>query len=366
VEFVWREILLSGKVTRGGEPLPGVRLLARSPTGSMHFGGPGGIAAPSAGPQRMRAVTGSDGSYEMIVSEPGTITMSAQAAAGRKSYPPRRIEVADVESQTADLEYAAASLSGIVVDAETEAPVARASVFARPVVIGTVGGASAVTGADGRFSLDVDPGEFRLRASAEGYAEEPTTVTVGESAAADVRLPLSRGARLRGRVVGSQGRPAPGEWVIALDENDDTVSVAAESSLDGVFEFSALRPGSYRLAAGSPLSGFGILAGISPGAVDVVLRLSPGGRIRVRVKGADGAPIADAFVTVRSVNGVAVSLLGAGGRTGADGTAEIDSPAGAIEIEARKDKLSGRGQTNVAAGSLAAAEVTLTEGTPDP
>jgi hypothetical protein len=368
VEFVWREILLSGKVTRAGAPLPNVRLTAMATGSSMYWGVTGGVPAPSSGPQRMTAVTREDGSYEMIVSEAGRVTIRAQSTLGRTAtYPVRAIEVADVESQTADLDFPAGGISGIVVDDETEAPIARASVFATTIEPGGLGGGHATAGADGRFSLDVDPGEFRLRASAEGYATDGVAVTVGESPVSDVRLALTRGARLRGKVVGIHGGPAPGVWVMVREETDEGMGASGESSsLDGRFEFPSLRPGRYSLSGGSPLSGYGMLTGVSPGDADVVLRLSPGGRIRVGVKAADGSPLAGAFVSVRRVNGAHFSFRGAGGRTGPDGTVEVDSPAGAIEIEARKDKLSGRGQATVSAGGLAAAEVTLTEAPPAP
>ena len=65
------------------------------------------------------------------------------------------------------------------------------------------------------------------------------------------------------------------------------------------------------------------------------------------------------------MNGTRVSFRG-GGRTGPDGTREFDAPAGAIELEARKDGQSGRGQTTVTAGGVAAAEVTLTAAPPAP
>jgi hypothetical protein len=366
VEFTWREILLTGKVTRGGAPLPNVRLTASGLGLAMVWGMTGGVPSPSAGPQRMTAVTREDGSYEMIVGDAGKITIRAQSTVGRTSYPQREIEVADVESQTVDLDFPAGGVAGIVVDAETEAPIARASVRAMPVQQGVPGGGHATTGVDGRFTLDVDPGEFGLHVSAEGYASDGVKVTVGESSVADVRVPLSRGARLRGKVVDRQGRPAAGVSVIAREEADEMMAASAESTLDGTFELTSLRAGSYAITARSSVGGFGVLTGISPGADDVVLRLQPIGRIRVRVKGADESPIAGAAVIVRSVNGTRVLFMGPQGRTGSDGMAEIDSPAGAIEIEAAKDKLWGRGQATVSAGGVAPAEVTLTGAPPAP
>jgi hypothetical protein len=363
VELVWRDILLSGKATRGGSPMPNVRLTARGEMGGGFMGPGGGIPAPSSGPQRMTALTREDGSYEMIVGEAGRIMMRAESTVGGTRFQMRMITVADVDAQTIDLDFPAGGISGIVVDEETGAPIARASIGAMAKKPGPAAG-NAITAADGRFTIDVDPGAFRLRAAAEGYAPETVEVTVGESPVADTRIALSRGGQLRGKVLDSHGRPAPGVRVAARAEADDGVSASVTSSVDGTFEFSTLRPGSYSLAAGSALSGFGILGGVTPGAADVVLQLSPGGRIRVTASEGEETPVDGAFVTVRRVNGVRVGFVGGVGRTGEDGTAELDSPAGLIEIEVREGVLTGRGQVSVTAGGVAALEVALAEETP--
>ncbi len=118
------------------------------------------------------------------------------------------------------------------------------------------------------------------------------------------------------------------------------------------------------LAAGSALSGFGILSGVTLGAADVVLQLSPGGRIRVTATEGEETPAIGAIALIRRVNGTRIGFLGSVGRTGDDGTAELDSPAGLIEVEVREGALIGRGQVTVTAGSIAALEVTLAEETP--
>jgi hypothetical protein len=360
VEFVWRDILLSGKVTRGGAPLPNVRLTARGMNNAsfMSGSGPGTIPAPTAGPERMTAVTREDGSYEMLVGDPGRLAIRADSTVGRKSYPVRMIDVADADAQTADLDFPVDGIAGVVVDGETDAPVAKASVWASPVKAGP-GGGQAITGPDGRFSLDVDPGQYRVRADAEEYAATADVeVTVGESPAAEIRLVLSRGSRLRGKVFDRQGRPAPGIWVMAQEAGDQRMGASATSAADGTFAFDDLRAGTYAIAGGSALSGFGMLSGVSPGGEDVVLRLSAGGRVRVTVRSVDGTPVAGAFANVDRVNGTRYPFMGTGGTTGPDGVVEIDAPAGTLEIEVRKERPLGRGRVAVAAGGVAAVDVT--------
>jgi hypothetical protein len=117
---------------------------------------------------------------------------------------------------------------------------------------------------------------------------------------------------------------------------------------------------------GSGLTGFGLVSGVSPGGEDVVVRLAPGGRVRVTARRADGSPVGGAFASVDRVNGVRAGFM-AGGRTADDGTVEFDLPAGAVEIVARKDlNLSGRGVVTVAPGGVAALEITLAEVPPAP
>lgn len=361
VDFLLRDILVSGKVTRGGAPLANVRLIARSMGSGTMYGMAGAIPAPASGPQRMMAVTREDGSYEMIVGDPGQVTIRAQAVAGRQAYPIRMVEIADADTQTVDLDFPAGGISGIVVDEQTDAPIARASVFSQPAKPGGPGGGMATSAADGRFAIDADAGEFVVRARAEGYAADSVTVTVSDSPASDVRIRLSRGAPLRGKVLDARGRPAAGVAVLARPDDEVGGTVSADSSADGMFEFSALKPGTYTLAAGSGLAGFGMLSGVAPGTEGVLLRLSPGGRIRVTAKTPAGVPVERAYVSVRSVNGQRLEMFNGGESTAADGTATLDVPAGMIELEAQTLKGSGRGQAQVAVGGLGAVHITITE-----
>ena len=71
LELRSRDILVSGRATRAGAPLPGVRItLHGSYTMMMGVGPPDEVSPPPAGPQRMTAVSGEDGGYEMIVDKP--------------------------------------------------------------------------------------------------------------------------------------------------------------------------------------------------------------------------------------------------------------------------------------------------------
>ena len=95
VDFVVREVLLSGHVTRSGAPAPGLRVTVRSREAAIHFSiGPGlAPTAPPSGPQRMTGVTREDGSYELLLDVPGAADLSIDALDGSIGFPRRRVEI---------------------------------------------------------------------------------------------------------------------------------------------------------------------------------------------------------------------------------------------------------------------------------
>ena len=360
VDLVWRDILLTGKVTRGGLPLPNVRLMAAGGFGGVV----GAMVETPSGPQRMMATTREDGSYEMIVGDVGRVAVRAESALDGRSFPMRVIEVADVESQTVDIDFPATGIAGVVVDEATGAPVARAHLGARSEKAGVPSGGQTTSGADGRFTLDLAPGDFTLSVRGDGYAAETTEITVGEAATADVRIALSRGVVLRGRVVDDRGRPVAGV-PLALRRDHPASGTFVHSTLDGRFEFPAVEAGSYVLSGGSALAGYGSVRDVSPGPDEVVLTLRPGGRIRARARGVDGAPVPGAVSRILRVDDAPFAFLGAA-RSGEDGTLELDVPAGVVELEVRNERLVGKARVAVAAGETAEVTVTLGEELPPP
>ena len=119
----------------------------------------GVVPAPPVGPQRGWALTRQDGGYELLLDEPGTYMATVTSADGRTNYPMRTVEVADADATTADLAFGGVLVSGQVVDAETSAPVSSASVYATPTAGEDRRPANAHAGTDGRFQLELDPGD---------------------------------------------------------------------------------------------------------------------------------------------------------------------------------------------------------------
>jgi hypothetical protein len=362
-DFLARDILLSGRLTRGGSPLPGVRLSLNSRRGmTMVFGMGGEAGAPTAGPQRMTAVSREDGGYEMLVDEPGDFMMRLEATDGR-SLPGRTVNVPDVEAFAYDVDLPGITVAGIVVDKDTEQPIANATVSANPKAGGPPGAATVqTTGPDGRFQLDVDAGDYRLHARADGYGSTDQSVAVGAGGASDVRLALARGVSLRGRVLDLRDRPAASVDVTASPvDGANRGWGAGMTQADGTFLLDGLDPRPYVLFAGRPAIGGGVgMAGpVTPGDREVVVRLRPPARLRVTVRGPDGAPVKDVAPRVRTVNGVRYAAMAPPTSTDANGVVEMLVIAGTLTIEADGPGLRGEETVSVGEGGAAAVELTL-------
>ena len=125
VEFVPRDILVTGRVTRAGAAAGNLRLRAFGDQFNAMFLMRGATAPSAPGPQRMTAVTREDGSYEMLVDEPGKGSIRIEALDGAVSYPMQRVEFPDADTFAFDIALPAAALSGVVVDRETDQPLPR-------------------------------------------------------------------------------------------------------------------------------------------------------------------------------------------------------------------------------------------------
>lgn len=172
--------------------------------------------------------------------------------------------------------------------------------------------------ADGGFRLDAPAGALVVVARCAGWLDGrslPVALRAGDAAhVGDVRLAL--GATLAGRVVDAAGRPVEGARV-QVDGERHVVSEA-----DGVFEVTGLPAGETTLVASAagglpsePLRC--VVTGPAAGAVrGVELRLRGAPRLRGRVLGPDGRPVAGARVA-------RLGDLDAAIATGADGAFEL-------------------------------------------
>ncbi len=157
-----------------------------------------------------------------------------------------------------------------------------------------------------------------------------------------------------------------GAWVSAsVPDADDLRGMASANTLaDGSFRLEGVTPGAYNLAASKEHGGWAILPGVAAGVSNVLLRLRPWARVRVRVVDAGGRPVGRAFVGVERVDGQRVALRSPGGMTAEDGTAEMRVPSGALELRARRETLSGTVRAAVMENQPAEVEISVTEARP--
>ena len=278
------------------------------------------------------AVTRDDGTYELVVDHPDPARIVVQSADGALRLPARVVEIPDVERHVLDLEFAGVAVAGVVVDADSGQPLARAAVVADAWrAAADHSAATAISGPDGRFRIEVDPGTYRVSAHARGYAAAAAEVEVQDDGVSNIRLPLARGGTIKGRVVDERGRAAGGGMVRALS----AAGAAAAAILpDGRFELSGLRDGAHTLVARGQGGQFAVQAGVTAGNEEPTLVLRRGGRLQLRLVGADGAPLPGAIAYLYRVAGLAVPGLSASAAADASGVATLLTPSGEVEVRA--------------------------------
>lgn len=360
VDLVLASILVSGRVTRAGDPVAGARVNLRMRDAAAYFysGGPLATpASPGAGPQRGTALTDEGGFYQLFVDSPGRGWATVEAGSPPVQHGFGDIEVPDAESHTLDFALGSAPLSGVVVDAETNSALADAMVSANPREGGGPGGSSR-TGPDGRFRLEVEPGDYQLAARRDGYSRTEVEVLSGIAGLSEIVLALDKGEAISGRVVDARGSGVAGTLVSAT--GPDRFNGAATTA-DGHFRITGLKAASYTLLAGSAGFGFAIRSAVTAPAEGITLQLSPGGRVRVRTLGVDGSPAKAARVRVAEVDGLTVQSFESE-ETDTEGLTELAAPAGVVTLEVTaSDDQDGTGRLTltVPEGQTVPAEIAL-------
>jgi hypothetical protein len=208
-----------------------------------------------------------------------------------------------------------------------------------------------VSGPDGTFAIGPVPfGDFTVVANAPGLAPAEGQATVFKP---DVGvLPLHSPRGLAGKIL-KGGEPARGATVQIRGRSAELKTVAGD---DGAFSFSGLAPGRYSLQAVSELSEGQSALELEPGKdiLDYIVRLKPCGAVTGTVRDRSGAPIADAEV-------------GAGARTGSDGTYHLlvcEAGLRTFWASARGYRSSEERQVQVTFGRTAQADFTLGPASP--
>jgi hypothetical protein len=323
-------------------------------------------AASTTGPQRMTAVTRDDGGFEMLLDEPGSVVIVASSADGRLRLPQRIIEVPDADAHSVEISYSGVSVTGLVVDKDTEAPLPYAGVYAAPRDPRASGNVGGTAGPDGRFQLEVEPGDYRVGASSreEGYGSAEVEVAVGASGVSDVRVAVPKGLAIAGRLTDMSGRPVVGASVFAQTPEGSGGGYGWGDSLgDGTFKIGGLKEGTYVVTAFLEAGMFGLAPAVVAGAKSANVVLRPGGRLDVTIVGASGEPIAGAWPSVSRVDGVSVRMFGRPLRpTNDQGFTEMLVPSGDLVVGARKGPLNGSAEAHVDPGERGVLRITLKAG----
>ena len=200
------------------------------------------------------------------------------------------------------------TLAGIVVDADTRAPVADAA-----VEVGKSGespfdwmGSEVVhTGADGRFRFDrLEPARYKPTASGRGaYGEAADSVLLGLGQHVDdVVIEVHPARVVRGTIMiddGRAARPCKGGEV-ALHRDDPEAEERESAGDDGVVELTAVRPGRYRVEVECTSyvarERYDDVVVVDRDVDGLVWTVSGGGRVRGVVRTAEGAPVPDVSV----------------------------------------------------------------------
>jgi len=364
VELIQRDVLVVGRVVRWGRPLPGVNLRFWSEMGTTitYDGGLlDGVPLRPLAPERMHAVTSQDGTFALVVDEPGRYWVEAESEEGQIKYPSKMLEIAESATDFVEIAYSSVSVSGLVVDREMQQPIGSASV--RAWSKGTAGLGGVVAGcrsdADGRFTLDVEPGDYTLAVEAETYAELEVKTLVGDGGVSNLRLELMPDKEIVGRVVDTSGRGVGAVRVLAISE-DGLAGGAVESDADGTFRIGGLGEGRYNICGGSAQAGYGVRSGIRPGERNAGITLRPAGRVRLLVLDDDALPIPTAYAFVARVGTAKVTVPAlALALSGDSGRIELATPAGDVEIVVRAQDRIAKVALQVPEGQVLDKEVTL-------
>lgn len=239
-------------------------------------------------PRPVAVPTRNDGGFGPHPLPPGRWQVTFHPHGGGSASTPQEVEIADAAEAVVDIHLPGLAVTGVVVDTDG-AGVAQARVTATP------GGATAVAGVDGRFTLlGLPEGQVTLQARLRDLASEPVTVEVRTGTRVEpvqLRLAQPESKELTVFVTADHGLATAGSLVIV--ELADRGSRFATAGGDGRAAVPVARPYPRRVRAiaftGSALA-LGTWTSWDAAAKDGLrLRLVPAGRIEIH--GANAATL---------------------------------------------------------------------------
>jgi hypothetical protein len=257
---------LSGRVTRGGQPVADARVYVGSGSG-----GTGGSGR-----------TDESGAYRVEGLDAGDYNVNVQPGNGGGRAVSKKVRI-DGEASL-DFELPMASLSGLVVDGSTKQPLADASVTAALDGNATGRPGYATTDSNGRFSVeDVEPGAYTLTLRRSRYQEARGSATATEAGGDAGTIEMTRGE-------GLELKAFDGIYQIPLRSVSVRVKDGAGANVtstwltldgDGRGEIASLKPGRYTLVVGSGSYATRVLDGVVVPGAPLPVALTPGGSVEV-------------------------------------------------------------------------------------
>lgn len=199
--------------------------------------------------------TGADGSYMVDQLEPGAYSVSAHKEDYYPGEYPDPVEIDGNDTTGIDIALVAivpTGIRGTVTDISTGNPIEGARVHAFNVDYWLHNGV-AYTDENGDYEINARPGEYRVRACAEGYLPEeyPTNVIVPEAGyIEDIDFALTGFSfgSISGTVTDTSGTPLNNAKIIAW-KYGDFFGRSAWSDATGAYTIENLIPGEYRVHA---------------------------------------------------------------------------------------------------------------------
>jgi len=348
---------ISGRVTRGGQPVEGVNVI---PIGTAD--------------QMMPVQTGPDGTFRIGDLTPGEMMV---AFSKREEFIQMNRAV-NAPANDVNIELPAGGrLSGRVVDKNTHDPVKAFEAGISPsrngggMVMMMAPSMKSFTSDDGTFVLENVPvGALTLAVSAPGYVQTrvPNITLESGKAVENIEVAMETGVRVTGHVTGPDGSPASGAMVRidpmaggramrggGMNDPYTTVDPNGEYTLENV------EPGEKTLVfSRSGLISTSKTVTLSGDHQQVDAQLTSGVRTTGIVLNEGGTPVADASVRAQSA---ADPGFGRGVRTDAGGTFSFDGLApGHYEFIAQKDGYADAIMRDVDITTAGMVRLTLTSG----
>jgi Carboxypeptidase regulatory-like domain len=262
--------------------------------------------------------TNSEGSF-VFEDVPDGEWVIAPKPEGAHAAVPERVTIADghADRDVVMTVFEDLFIRGTVLDPNGEPAAAFVAAFGRLLK-------NAQADKEGRYSLGpLAPGKYTVQAMGAGAAYSRSQPVEAQAGASDVNLTLSFGGCMAGSVVdASTGEVTKARVTVAPQRDSPEVGLGGAGAIgssdsEGKFAFDGLDPGVYSVSASTSGGGCAVAKDLrldSGTRIEgLVLRVRPGGRVRVRYEGPESV------AQIRVYDGVAVVALD-GVRRGTDST----------------------------------------------